>query len=47
VSQPMPAQAVAAGASLRDDRRGKGPLRIATPAASDTGSNDEANVMCT
>jgi hypothetical protein len=41
VSQPIPAQAVAAaGASLRGDRRGKEPLCIATPATSDTESDD-------
>jgi hypothetical protein len=44
VSQPIPAQVVAAGASLRGDHRGKGPLRIATPVASDTESDDEADV---
>jgi hypothetical protein len=45
VPQPIPAQAAIAGASLRGDRRGKGPLRIAIPPASDTESDDEADVI--
>jgi hypothetical protein len=44
VSQPIPAQVAAASASSRGDRHGKGPLRIATPVASDTESDDEADV---
>jgi hypothetical protein len=42
VPQPIPAQA--AGASSRGDRRGKGPLRVATPPSLDVESNDEADV---
>jgi hypothetical protein len=44
VTQPIPAQASAAGASSRGDRRGKGPLCIATPPGLDTESDDEADV---
>jgi hypothetical protein len=44
VPQPVPAQAAAASASSRGDRRGKGPLRVVTPPSSDVESDDEANV---
>jgi hypothetical protein len=44
VPQPIAAQAVAASASSRGDRRGKGPLRVATPPSSDVESDDEADV---
>jgi hypothetical protein len=44
VSQSITTQVAAAGASSRGDHRGKGPLRIVTPAASDTESDDEADV---
>jgi hypothetical protein len=44
VPQPIPAQAVAAGASSRGDRCGKGPLHVATPPSSDAESDNEANM---
>jgi hypothetical protein len=44
VPQPIPAQAIAAGALSRHDRRGKGPLQIATPPESDVESDDEADM---
>jgi hypothetical protein len=44
VSQPILAQAAIASASSRGDHHGKGPQHIATPAASDTESNDEADM---
>jgi hypothetical protein len=42
-AQPIPSQA-AAGVSSRGDRRGKGPLCVATPSCSDAESDDEADV---
>jgi hypothetical protein len=44
VPQPIPAHVAAAGASSRGDRRGKGPLHVATPPSSDTESDDEADM---